>query len=258
MTSNTIVVFLVFAIMPALLAIFQKLYSTKQIEEDKQYNAEELTAKFKNWNIISLFMGWILMVISMYGWYQALVFLFNQHNKSIVESSKFFVPPSIGIWFLMAMFLGMATGAVLAFMLQVLILGQDFPLYIRYYNMKYGFDAFGALKPMLIGISVIAFVVSSFSFNIYSSFANSGIAIGQGFGTAKYAYSEVAQVKYVLKFRAPNGNIKKNPYFVIYFNNGRKWSSRDRGYNSVAKNQALIEFVLGQSNKSLTEVDFDS
>ncbi|MFH1199345.1 MAG: hypothetical protein V1650_04230 [Candidatus Omnitrophota bacterium] len=258
MTSNSIVVFLVFAIMPILLIICQKFFSTKQVKEDQQYNTEELTAKFKNRDTANLIIGWVLMVISMFVWYQVLIFLANQQNKAIIEASKFFVPVSFGIWVLVAMFLGIVSGAALAFMSQILLLGKDFPLYIRYYNIKYGFDAFVMLKLMLIGVSVIAFIASILSFNFYSSFTGSGIVIGKIFGKVQYAYSEVSQVKYVLKFRAPNGNIKENPYFVIYFNDGRKWSSRDRGYNSVTKNQALIEFVLGQSNKSLTEVDFDS
>ncbi len=258
MGSNAIVVLLVFAIMPVILGVFQKYFSTKQIEEDKQFNIQELTVKFKKWDIFNQLFGMILMAASAYIWYQALVFLSNQHNQELIARSSFFVPPSIGFWILTAMFLGIACGAVLAFMSLGFLLGNDFGLYVRYYNLKYGFDAYNLLKPLLIFVSAVGFMVAILGFNMYSGFTSSEIIIGHfGFGAARYSYNDVAAVKYIMKFKAPNGSIKDKPHIVINFNDGKKWNSRNRGYNSIYKNEALAELVANKSGKPMERIEFD-
>lgn len=258
MSSNTIVIFLVFAIMPIILTLFQRFYSTRQIQDDREHNAEELIAKFKKWDIFNTLFGLVLMVACVFIWYQVLFLLNNQYNNPMLTVSKFFVPPSIGIWVITALFLGIACATVLSFMFMAFLLGAEFPSYIRFYNLKYGFDAYYLLKPMLIFVSGVGLLVTLLGFNMYSNFADSEIVLGRfGFGTLRYAYTDVLKVKYVMKFKAPNGDIKDKPYVVIDFNDGRKWNSRNRGYPSIYKNEALGEFVAKQSNRVFERIEFD-
>jgi hypothetical protein len=139
-------------------------------------------------------------------------------------------------------------------------LKADWPEFLAYTNLKYKFDSIKVMKYVTGFLTVLLALLLTVFFDWYSAFGKEEVKINGALslGQRTYKYSDITRIKELEKFYAPSGKIVTNPHFVIEFNDGRKWNSRESGFDNYEKNRQILELVIAKTNQRPIKQEFDN
>jgi len=116
-------------------------------------------------------------------------------------------------------------------------------------KQTYGFGHKTSLR-MLYGSLGLFSLVGLFYFNHifreYTLFNQEEVHISDAFEWQKrvYKYSDIKEIHQVKFFIAPNGNRILRPHYVLVFNDGRTWASRENfGEHDKKSEENLLQFI---------------
>jgi len=235
-----------------------KLVPAEKSEYKTEKSFETLSAKYRIFDLKYMGIFLVMVVISGYLFYEIFL-LFTGFRTSLLSDAVIVVGPRIELLLMPSLFCALLSSSLLITLLIKRQLKDDWNEYMAYYNLKYKFNYAKAAVYLTRILAVITVIVTIASLDWFSSFGQKEIKMN-GFlslGTKSYHYSDVSNVIVVMKVKAPNGNIRNEPYFLVTFNDGNKWSSRDHGFSDQQKNKEIIALVSKQSNKAPSQVEFE-
>ncbi|WP_342327481.1 hypothetical protein [Pedobacter sp. FW305-3-2-15-E-R2A2] len=235
-----------------------RLMSVEKSEYKTEKSFETLSAKYLVFDLKHLGIFLVMVGASGYLFYEIFL-LFTGFRTSLLSDALIVVAPRIELLLMPSLFWALLSSSLLIVLLIKRQLKDDWKEYMAYYNLKYKFNYAKAAVYLTRTLAVITIVITIASLDWFSSFGHKEIKMNVflSLGTKSYHYSDVSNVIAVMKVKAPNGNIRNEPYFLVTFNDGNKWSSRDHGFNDQQKNKEIIALVSKQSNKALSQVEFE-
>ena len=254
---SSIILLIVFKLLAKLFPSDHSSYNSNKsfYELEKKYN------KIKNLMVL----GYIILSV---GFTFSVYFGFTEiSNKMLANNldSIILVAPEKVAWILSAMFTGMLCASICIFLISMVKLEENWYEFLAFlnmfYNQKFNFNYIKISRYLFVFLVIIIGIFNTMLFDCYTSFEKNNIKINEilSFGAETYRYNQVKEIRSIEKFKAPNGNIKNVAYFTIIYDDGYKWSSRNKGLKDEAQNEKIINLV---SNKSgikpiFLEFDFD-
>jgi hypothetical protein len=243
--------------LPVLFLIGQKVFPLSSAAAKTNKPIGELRAKYQKLDFIQLG-GLVLSVpilVFLYfklftGAYDYRLSLYNGARITVGYRQPFII---------IAMFSGMITATIILTCFIKSRLKHDWDEYVAYNNLKYGMNY---NRITLISMNVmagIAIVLSVAVFDWFIIFRHEDILVNRllGFGSHSYVYTDVSEIRDVLKVEAPNGDIINDEHYVIVFNDGEKWNSRDSGFSNVHEDSQIIKLVQSKTGKQIVKLEFD-
>lgn len=179
---------------------------------------------------------------------------------SFVSDQEIIVKPGADMRYVLSIFAGLLIAVPVSFWIGKRQLKGDWPEFLAYTNLKYKFNAMKVMKYVTGFISVLVGLLTIIYFDYYSTFGKQEIKINGALslGSKTYKYSDITKIKALERFYAPNGNIVTDPHFVIEFNDGKKWNSRESGFERNDENRQIIELVQSKTDLELIKQEFDN
>jgi hypothetical protein len=113
---------------------------------------------------------------------------------------------------------------------------------------------------LFVCLAVIVFAGSAVLFlagvTSFSRFTDAGIEIQRplSFRSAFYEYARVKAIEHAATFRAPIGKTVKRPHYVILFEDGTSWSSREGLRDPVPEvDRQIAQLVSQRSGRPIIE-----
>ena len=140
-----------------------------------------------------------------------------------------------------------------------MILGQKrYDEFWYYYDHNYGVNSKKALlifSSVVVPLTLVCFLMI---YNTVQRITPENIQYS-GFtelNTTTYRYDQVTKIEWVKSFKAPNGNIVRDPYYVIHFADQQDWSLRDTLADlTQAQQQEIAQYIAQKSNLEMTIID---
>lgn len=242
---------------PLIVLVLRRLKGL-QPQQTTERPLEELVKEYHWWNAGS---GFIYLAISFViagalTWltYNIDIFISQFTQKSLFEFKTEWV-----IYALPAFFLAMILAIVPSYALLRKMLGdQRYAEYLDYYNRVHGIDSMKVLKGLAFVFVPLTLVGFFLIFNTVTKVTETGIVFS-GFtqlSTTTYTYNKVKKVELVKSFEAPNGNIVRDPHYIIYFADQQDWNLRDSLSDlDETQQKAIAEFVAGKAQLTISVSD---
>jgi hypothetical protein len=226
-------------------------------DNDPTLSLEELDERYGAWLKLSL-IPTVLFTAALTGlWY--LFFRLLQVVAHVpIPPSRYFLFPPAAFWLIPSFFLGLVCTVWPLQWLYRFLLGKRYAEFIHYTGMRDGFDGRKFFRWMALAIFLVAFGLLPFALDCYTRFTDESMFINPfwSFGEREYPYSEVAEVRAVAAFIAPNGNRVESPHFEIAFRDGYVWSTRQGLRDSdPEKDGVIVRFVSSKSGKPIIRRD---
>lgn len=160
---------------------------------------------------------------------------------------------------LVALLGGAAVGLPLSLAWMRRRLGADYPAYIDYQNRLTGLANERATRA-LAAVSGIGWAVTMLLFvNWYTAFGPQGVVQNPLFSlrTRTYAYEDVEALQTLAAFRRPDGRVCDLEHYRIRFRDGRRWDSRNSGFEDPLRNRELFGFLAERTGLELQPVGPD-
>ena len=84
-----------------------------------------------------------------------------------------------------------------------------------------------------------------------------------GLGEIAHNYNQITRIRFVRFIEAPSGKIVESPYYVVNFDDGSIWSTRNNFYRadqnlklSDEKGREILAFVAEKCGKEIERYDF--
>ena len=230
-------------LMPLMMVILRKLapLPEKRADVPETDSGSQYVGWYILYNLIFLLFAASLSVLWTWMFTQ-----FSQWRYSFESPAAFTDYPSFGLWLVPGLLLGLGTSIVPVLLLFRLILGKRYAEFMRYADRAMRYDQRKLLPAALILVAVLVFPIILFGLNAYTRFAEDQIVVNRLFSLneSQYSYDDIEQLAHFAKFKAPNGNIVDKPYFMITFENGDTWSTRNRlSIHSPESDAHLFDFL---------------
>jgi hypothetical protein len=150
------------------------------------------------------------------------------------------------VWAIPSLFLAIIVGAVPCHLLMRWLLGDRFQDFILFGDLSQGFDSMKLAVVLSALLLIVVAIAVLFCFDYSTRIDDSGMDINSLFslGTRHRDYSEVAEIRKVQSFKAPNGAIVRNEYYELEFDDGKTWSFRDNVFEGGdAKETEVFEYL---------------
>lgn len=232
----------------------RRLFPSVAKYEEPARPLEELKKEFRPWEILifclTVLLGMITGLLWWWLFYRIGVWRFSHFPQGAIVLT--------GSWLLWVpgLFMGVATGAFLTYLLMRLWLKSRYRDYLAYQNQKFRVN--NERMGVLLGILITAgpLIILLMLLNWYVIFTPEQIIIKPLFALSKqsYRYSDVVSIRRV---PALTGGLRKtgdNKEYVIFFRNGRQWAT----YYSPApltlkRKMAIIMYLTLKSEVQVTE-----
>jgi hypothetical protein len=178
---------------------------------------------------------------------------------SFVPDQLIMVKPGAEMRYVISIFSAMLLAIPITLILAKQQLKENFTEYLAYTNLKYKFNAIKVMKYTIGVLAIIIALCLIAFFDWYSAFGKEEIKINGAFslGAKKYGYSDIIKIKDVERLYAPNGNIVNDPHYVIEFADGKKWNSRDDGFENYEQNKRIIDLVRSKTSLEPIKLEFE-
>jgi hypothetical protein len=192
----------------------------------------------------------LLAALLSYAWHQGMMWAASVFQRE-AHGTRFLVQPSPLYWVIPALLLGLITSAIPLDELYRILLRDRYRRYRRYCIERVGF----APRRLLVCLVIIALGVAAVFFlagvTTYSRFTDAGVEIHRplSFRNPFYEYARVKAIEHQATFRAPIGNTVKRPHYVILFDDGTLWSSREGLREPVPEVDDQIARLVSQRSK---------
>ena len=226
------------------------------LEPDRQ-NYAELKARYQFWYFLYLLPFFFFTATGSYT-LQRLIGGYAGHYLRKQGDNLFVLSPSPYFWALPALFIGLVWAAFLSYTLFKILLGDRYAEFIRYSDLKCGYDTLRGATIVCVVTLLIAALAIELGRDTYTRFTKTEIIVNPFFSMQErhLPYSMVMGIYAVSKFRAPNGAVRTSPHYLIAFTDGSSWSTRDNLHDpEPATDERVLQFVAEQSGKSIRQVE---
>jgi hypothetical protein len=230
-------------------ALFRWLSPTSLADGAEPPITDEERRVYRRWEVGAHVLLFIFVPLLGFAWYFALrgaAGLF-QHGA---PGTRFLVRPTPNFWGIPAIFLGIISSAVPMEWLYRLLLRDRYRRYERFCNERVGFDGrrvFAWLAAFVAIGSSVGFVAGVTSF---ARFDETGVEIGRplSFRNKFYPYKSVKSIEHRATFRAPNGNTIQRTHYVVVFDDGTSWNTREGLRDPVPESDDRIAQLVAQKS----------
>lgn len=201
------------------------MWSMKKIDSLRHAPAshktfEQLKLEYSKWELFgSLFFILFCVIIGFSTW-GVLQYLYTV-TISKFEPSIFLITQPTVSWALPSIFLAIFISAIPMHFLLLWLLGEErYSEYTEYGNQKFQVNSWKLVRYMAYIMVPICILFTTMAFNNYVRVNNEYFIVNEffSFSEKKYKFDEVKNIELVKSFKAPNGDVVRNPYYVIYFN----------------------------------------
>ncbi len=177
-----------------------------------------------------------------YGVYQGAAYLFYSGSLS---KSIYLIRPNRFARLLVALLGGSALGLALSPAVFKRLLGANYEDYVEYQNHLTGLNNELCARSLSIFLVLAYAVVSVFFLHWYSAFGPVGMRQAQLLSTKiqEHEYSEIVHIEERSSFERPDGKRYPQEHFLVFFRDGKQWSSRNSGYDDDVRNRELLQFL---------------
>lgn len=217
----------------------------------------QLATKYTKWEQLSVIPIFIFTGVFTYLYCKLFIFLSNVAHLGVGEST-YFLYPTTTLWFLPAFFLAIVTSAIPCHYLYSFLLRERYDEYTLYCNLRHGFDGWKFLKKMSLVLIVAIFIFFPFIVDWYTRVTPSKIGVNEffGFGEKHYKYQDINEIRRLLSFKAPSGNIVRRIHHEIEFSDGFIWSSQRNPFELRPKQEnEIIEYISVNGKKEINTID---
>lgn len=236
-------------------ALFRWLFPVRSRNAAEPPLTAEEQKIYQRWEMGSLIPLFFFVSMLGYAWYLVLKWA-SDHAHSPTPTRLFLIRPSRSFWVIAALSLGAISAAGPLEWLYRWLLGNRYHRYERYCFERVGFDSKRVLpwlsRFVIIG-SVITYCAGMTSF---TRFDEKGIQIGRPltFRSTFYAYRRVSAIEDRATLQARNGNIIARPHYVIMFDDGSSWSTRQGLRDPVPElDEQIARLVEKRSGKLIVK-----
>jgi len=247
-TGIMAVIFYAFRNMPALRV---------QAPEDAAERLPELRKEFGKWTALAVVLYLLLALLTGLLFFESLRW-FNDLVHEGRGQGEFYFRIATFVWAIPSLFLALAAGYIPCDLVMRWLLGSRYQDFMLYGKLSEGYDSAKVGKVLAVCVLVVVAVVLPFGFDYYTRIDESGMDINSLFslGTQHRDFSEVAELRKVVSFKAPNGNIVRNQYYEIEFDDGKTWSFRNNIFEGGTKREEAV-FVYLRDRTGLAIVLLD-
>ena len=187
---------------------------------------DQLKEEYSKWEQSATLFYLVFSAAFGYGLWLLLQGFYDLH-LSHLEPSVFLIPQPTVVWAMPALFITIFASAIPMHYSLLYLLGKErYSEYTEYGNQKFKVDSWKLLTYMSYVCIPVSVVFTVMAFNNYAYITNNKFVTNAffSFSEKRYTFNEIKEIELVKSFEAPNGNIVRNPYYVIYF-------SDDNDYN---------------------------
>jgi hypothetical protein len=209
-------------------ALLRWMFRTRPPARAEESITAEERAVYCRWEIGLLLPFFLFAPLLTYASYLAPTWAASLFHHEI-DGTRFLVQPSTAFRPVLALLLGISTSTITLDGLYRALLRDRYRRFVRYCAERNGFEArrfFVCLAVTVFAGSALCLLAGVTSF---SRFTDVGIEIRLPLSlhTSFYGYARVKSIERRATFRAPIGNTVQRPHYVILFDDGRSWSSRE-------------------------------
>lgn len=250
--------FITILIMFGLYKLFEKLVPLDQAEFQTDRSIDDLRKKYKSTDLKYLGLFAFLTIgftVLIYFLFKGIVLL----KMSMISDALIVVAPYPEMVFAVSFFSGMLSSSIAMSVISKQQLKDDWEEYQAYNNLKYKYNYAKVTKYGLRVFAIIVLVLNIGVLDWYSAFGQNEIEVNGmlSIGTTKYMYNDIRQIKQVERIKAPSGEIRREPHFIIEFSNGKNWNSRENGFVNDRLNNEILEMVIAKTHLELIALEFD-
>ncbi|MCC6487419.1 MAG: hypothetical protein IT364_07950 [Candidatus Hydrogenedentes bacterium] len=209
--------------------LFKKVPGLRvQVPEGAKERLPELRKTYGKWMALAAVL--YILVAAAIGLLLFMLFvLLNGALHSGRDTGEYYFRLADFVWALPSLFLAIIIAAVPCEFLMRWFLGGRFAEFELFSKLNQGFDSTKLAIVMSALIVIVVAIAIPLGFDYYTRINDSGMDINSlfSFGTHHRDYSEIRELREVLSFKAPAGNIVRDPYHELEFNDGKTWSFRD-------------------------------
>lgn len=217
--------------------------------------AAELSKRYAKWELAAVVPILIFSAVLAFLW-SRLFLLLQRFATGSQESAVFYLAPIESFWLLIGGVLGIVTCAVPMHFLYGWLLGERYAEYLHYTNLHHGFDGWRTFRWLALILTVASVSAIVLAFDCYTSFTDHSLVANPffSFGAEEHAYVDIAEIRYVATFTAPNGNVIHHPFHEIVFRDGFVWSSRGGMRDPDSElDERIVTYVSRMSGKPVVE-----
>ncbi len=246
---------LLFLLYHVMTKVFPKSKSVLKTEKSLKELREKYSKIDRNQLLVFLIFALIFMILLYLG-----LSIFIDFKLSFIPHTNILIKPQPILVFVVAFFIGILLATILTNWLTKRKLNSSWYEYLAYSNLSYRINYLKFFKVFLFFLSFLSLVVLYAVLDSFSSFGHNEIKWNGLFsiGTKSYQYSDIKSIKDIDKLKAISGDIVDEPYFIIEFNDGNQWNSRNDGFIRYEQNCEIIEFVTSKVSIEPIEMEFNN
>jgi len=231
-------------------ALFRRFFPCRVDNDAGEPLTDEERRIYRRWEVAALVPLFALTPLLGVAWYLALKGIAGlfRHDS---PGTLFLIRPIPAIWLVPAMYLGILSSAFPTEWLYRLLLRDRYPRYERFCHERAGFDGKRVLL-LLGGLGLAGTAIGLFvGTRTFTRFQEDGIVISRPFGLRRhfYGYGRVEAIEHRATFQAPNGKIIDRPHYVLRFNDGASWSTREGLRDPEPDRDRMIAKLVSERSK---------
>ena len=244
-------------VVPMLFAFVRKIKSLRHVPDpSKDFN--QLSEEYGKWEKLAPFLLIIFGAVIGLALWKSFVLLAELQLSRLGDSEFLVYDPSVALT-LPALFLAIFLSAVPIHLLYLRLLGaKRYAEYTEYGNQKSGINSWRLLRYMAYVIIPVCVLFTFLVLDSYLIVTKSRIGVNSffGVGETEYTFDEVEFLSQVKSYKAPNGNIIYQPYFVIGFKDGAEFNFHRTIHDADIKTQEeLVYFLSARSSRAINIED---
>lgn len=239
---------------PLFMALMRRIKSF-QHRPDPGKSFEQLAREYQKWEILSVLISILLVALIGYLIWLMLTRIYGlqltQHRPGL-----FVIAVPAMLWVLPALFFALFIAAIPLHYLYLAILGKRrYAEYIEYGDQKFRINTWKLFRYMGNFLLPICLVFTFLALNTYARVTDRAFVINPFFGLNEvtYRFVQIQSIELVRSFQAPNGDIVRNPYYVVKFDDGSEYNfHRTVTEMTFAQQQDLANYLLEATQLNLS------
>jgi NADH:ubiquinone oxidoreductase subunit 5 (subunit L)/multisubunit Na+/H+ antiporter MnhA subunit len=239
---------------PIVFALLRNVKTLRHVAPDTTKDYEQLKNEYGKWEKLA---PWLLLffatVIGLALW-RTLVLLAEFQASRLNDGEFLIYQPSIALA-LPSLFLAILLSVIPVHLIYLRLLGSErYAEYTEYENKKSGINSWKLLRYMAYVAAPVCVIFTLLTLDSYMKITESKVIVNPFFGVGEkeYYFENVETLKLVKSFKAPNGNIVNEPYFVIGFADGTEFNFHRTLHEIGIKEQdKMVSFISYKSNKGI-------
>lgn len=234
-------------------ALFRRAFPVRGADSSSEPLTDDERRECRRWEIASSLVWLLLSVACGIASYLILTRMAGWLRPESPDT-VFLVEPTPVFWAVPAIFLGMLTAIIPLDLGQRALLRDRYRRFERYGNERLGFDSNRVFLVLLafglVGASLF-FLAGATSF---ARFTRDGIEIGRPFSFRSrfYEYWRIEGIEHRATYQAPAGNTLERPHYVILFDDGSSWSTREGCRDPVPRvDDPILKYVSSRTGKAI-------